>query len=264
MPIPLFTADSFTDTAFRGNPAAVCPLTGPADTAWMQLVAREMNLSETAFVWPLADGWSLRWFTPTVEVDLCGHATLASSHILWSQGYASPSDTLRFHTRSGLLTADYADGWITLNFPNEAPHEVAPIPALTTALGVTPRWVGRNRMDVIALLDNAAQVAALNPDMAALATIEARGVIATALGDQPGVDFVSRFFGPRSGVDEDPVTGSAHCGLAPYWGAILQKTEMVGLQCSPRSGFVKTTLVGNRVLLSGQAVTVLKGELCDA
>ena len=263
MPTPIYTADAFTDRPYRGNPAAVCPLDGPADAAWMQAVAAEMNLSETAFVWPLADGWSLRWFTPTVEVDLCGHATLASAHILWSQGYADPTSTLRFQTRSGLLTADYSDGWITLNFPNEAPHEVAPMPELTQALGVMPRWVGRNRMDVIALLDDAATVRTLTPDMALLATIAARGVIVTAAGDQPGVDFVSRFFGPQAGVPEDPVTGSAHCGLAPYWGAVLHKTEMIGLQCSARSGFVKTTLVGDRVLLSGQAVTVLRGSLVD-
>jgi PhzF family phenazine biosynthesis protein len=263
MPTTIYTADAFTNRPYSGNPAAVCPLTGPADEAWMQAVAREMNLSETAFLWPLADGWSLRWLTPTVEVDLCGHATLASAHVLWQHGYAHRGSTLRFHTRSGLLTADEHDGWITLNFPNEAPHEVAPIPALTEALGVTPRWVGRNRMDVIALLDDAATVRTLAPDMAILATIETRGVIVTAQGDQDGVDFVSRFFGPNAGVDEDPVTGSAHCGLAPYWGAILNKSEMVGLQCSARSGFVKTTLVGDRVLLSGQAVTVLKGELLN-
>lgn len=263
MPTTIYTADAFTNRPYSGNPAAVCPLDGPADETWMQAVAREMNLSETAFLWPLADGWSLRWLTPTVEVDLCGHATLASAHVLWQHGYADPTSTLRFQTRSGLLTADYHDGWITLNFPNEAPHEVAPIPTLHQALGVTPRWVGRNRMDVIALLDDATTVRTLAPNMAILATIEARGVIVTAPGDQAGVDFVSRFFGPNAGVDEDPVTGSAHCGLAPYWGSILHKSEMVGLQCSARSGFVKTTLVGDRVLLSGQAVTVLKGELLD-
>jgi len=263
MPIPIYTADAFTDMPFSGNPAAVCPLDAPRDPAWMQAVAAEMNLSETAFVWPLADGWSLRWFTPTVEVDLCGHATLASAHILWAQGYADTAHILRFHTRSGLLTAAYDAGWITLDFPNEAPHEVAPIPVLTQALGVTPRWVGRNRMDIIALLDTADTIRTLTPDMALLATIAARGIIVTAAGDQPGVDFVSRFFGPRAGVPEDPVTGSAHCGLAPYWGAILHKTDMLGLQCSARSGFVKTTLAGDRVLLSGQAVTVLSGSLAE-
>lgn len=257
----LYTVDAFTDRPFAGNPAAVCPLNGPADEEWMRNVAREMNLSETAFLWPLADGWSLRWLTPTVEVDLCGHATLASAHVLWQHGYAERGSTLRFHTRSGLLTADHHGGWITLNFPNEAPHEIAPIPALNQALGVTPRWLGRNRMDIIALLADAATVRDLTPDMTQLATIETRGVIVTAPGDRTGVDFVSRFFGPRAGVPEDPVTGSAHCGLAPYWGAVLHKTEMVGWQCSARSGFVKTTLSGDRVLLSGQAVTVLTGEI---
>jgi len=257
----LYTVDAFTDRPFAGNPAAVCPLNGPADEEWMRNVAREMNLSETAFLWPLADGWSLRWLTPTVEVDLCGHATLASAHVLWHHGYAERGSTLRFHTRSGLLTADNHGSWITLNFPNEAPHEIAPIPALNQALGVTPRWLGRNRMDIIALLADAATVRDLTPDMTQLATIETRGVIVTAPGDRAGVDFVSRFFGPRAGVPEDPVTGSAHCGLAPYWGAVLHKTEMVGWQCSARSGFVKTTLSGDRVLLSGQAVTVLTGEI---
>ncbi len=258
----LYTVDAFTAVPFAGNPAAVCPLDAPADEAWMQAVAREMNLSETAFVWPVdATTWSLRWFTPTVEVDLCGHATLATAHVLWQDGYIAPTATARFSTRSGILTATQSDGWITLDFPNEAPHQVDPIPTLSQALGVTPQWVGRNRMDIIALLDDAATVRTLTPDMALLATIETRGVIVTAPGDQAGVDFVSRFFGPNAGVPEDPVTGSAHCGLAPYWGGILHKTDMVGLQCSARSGFVKTTLAGDRVLLSGQAVTVLKGEL---
>lgn len=260
MPTTLYTVDSFTNVPFAGNPAAVCVLDSPRDEGWMQSVAAEMNLSETAFLWPEGDCWRLRWFTPTVEVDLCGHATLASAHILWAHGYANRAQALQFSTRSGILGACTDNDWIELDFPADPPTATEPIPALA-ALGTTPVWVGRNSMDVFVRLDTAAQVRALTPDMTALARIATRGIVVTALSDDPRYDFVSRFFGPAVGVNEDPVTGSAHSGLAPYWGAVLDKRDMVGMQCSARGGIVKTALQGDRVLLCGQAVTMMKAEL---
>lgn len=260
MATTIYTVDSFTNVPFAGNPAAVCVLDSPRDEAWMQSVASEMNLSETAFLWPEGDCWRLRWFTPTVEVDLCGHATLASAHVLWAHGYCNRSQTLQFSTRSGILGAQCDSDWIELDFPADPPIACTAIPELHT-LGVAVQWVGRNSMDVFVRVADAALVRTLTPDMTVLARIATRGIVVTAASDMAGIDFVSRFFGPAVGVNEDPVTGSAHCGLAPYWGAILHKTQMVGQQCSARGGLVKTTLHGDRVLLGGQAVTVMKAEL---
>ncbi len=261
MSTTLFTVDAFTNQPFAGNPAAVCPLDGPRDAIWMQQVAFEMNLSETAFLWKQGDLWSLRWFTPVAEMDLCGHATLASAHILWSHGYADPSEGLQFTTRSGILTASYADGWITLDFPNEAPHQIATFAALNDALGFTPQWVGQNRMDIIVRVDTEAQVVNYAPDFLKFSKVNTRGVILTAPSSTAGIDFVSRFFGSNAGLGEDPVTGSAHCCLAPYWGEILGKTALIGAQRSPRGGIVRTKLVGDRVKLIGQAITILQAQL---
>ena len=261
MSTTLFTVDAFTNQPFAGNPAAVCPLDGPRDAVWMQQVALEMNLSETAFLWKQGDLWSLRWFTPTVEVDLCGHAPLASAHALWSHGYADPSETLQFTTRSGILTASYADGWITLDFPNEAPHQIATFAALNDALGFTPQWVGQNRMDIMVRVETEAQVVDYAPDYMRLATVDTRGIILTAPSSTAGIDFVSRFFGAGAGIGEDPVTGSAHCCLAPYWGEILGKTALIGAQRSARGGIVRTQLVGDRVKLIGQAITIMQAQL---
>ena len=264
---PLYQVDAFTPRPFAGNPAGVCLLAGPHEAAWMQDVAREMNLAETAFLLPRTaleedgPGWDLRWFTPTVEVDLCGHATLASAHVLWETGALAAGETARFHTRSGLLTAEQRGEWIELDFPAEPAAPAESPPGLAEALGVEPLSVGRNRMDLIVELAAESMVRALAPDLRRLAALPVRGVIATAPAEGSSYDFVSRFFAPRSGVDEDPVTGSAHCCLGPFWGARLGKTDLVGYQASARGGLVKVRLAGDRVKLGGQAVTVLRGEL---
>jgi PhzF family phenazine biosynthesis protein len=253
--------DAFTDRPFAGNPAGVCVLPAPRDERWMQDVAREMNLSETAFLQPEDDGYRLRWFTPAVEVDLCGHATLASAHVLWEDGHLPRGRQARFHTKSGLLTANARDGWIELDFP-ATPAAPATAPAgLAEALHATPRWVGRSKFDYLLEVDSEDTVRTLQPEFATLAGVEARGIIVTSRASTPGYDFVSRFFAPRAGVDEDPVTGSAHCALAPFWSERLRKTDMTAYQASQRGGVVRVRLAGGRVVLGGQAVTVLRGEL---
>jgi PhzF family phenazine biosynthesis protein len=233
----LLQIDAFTDQPFKGNPAAVCLLESERDGAWMQHVGAEMNLSETAFLLRRGDGWSLRWFTPTVEVDLCGHATLASAHALWSERLLGEKETARFHTRSGLLTASRNGDWIELDFPatRESPAEVPP--GLLESLGVNnPVYVGRNKFDYIVEVDSEEAVRALDPDHAQLRKIPVRGVIVTSRGSNGQHDFVSRFFAPGSGIDEDPVTGSAHCCLTPYWASRLGKNELVAYQASRRGG----------------------------
>ena len=264
MSLRVTQVDAFTSRPFAGNPAAVCILPTPADPAWMLNVAREMNLAETAFLVRQKDGYDLRWFTPTVEVDLCGHATLASAHVLWEDGLLEPSAQARFHTKSGLLTADRQDGWIELNFPS-TPAATAPAPpGLREALGggVKARFVGRSKFDYLVEVESEAVVRRLEPDMGAIARVDARGVIVTGRADGTSkYDFVSRFFAPQSGVAEDPVTGSAHCALTPYWSAKLGKQELVAYQASARGGELRLRLDGERVRLSGQAVTVLRGEL---
>jgi PhzF family phenazine biosynthesis protein len=261
MPTPLLQIDAFTSEPFAGNPAAVCILDSQADSAWMQRVAREMNLSETAFLRRQGDGFELRWFTPAIEVDLCGHATLASAHALWELGLLRAADTACFHTRSGLLTAARRDGWIELDFPSTPPVDCAAPAALIDALRVTPSYVGRSRFDYLVEVESEAIVKALQPDLAALRGLDSRGVSVTSRSSTSQRDFVSRFFAPAAGVDEDPVTGSAHCCLAPYWSARLGKTAMTAHQISPRGGVLKVQTDGARVRLSGQAVTVLRGEL---
>src|SRR5216110_3029641 len=261
MGLTIVQVDAFTSTPYAGNPAAVCVLPMARDERWMQDVAREMNLSETAFLLAEDDGYRLRWFTPAVEVALCGHATLASAHVLWEERHLPAGRQARFHTQSGLLTADRAGDWIELDFPS-TPPTAAPAPAgLATALGVTPRWVGRSTFDYIAEIDSEDAVRRLAPDLMAVARVEARGIIVTSRGGTSGYDFVSRFFAPQSGVPEDPVTGSAHCALAPFWSERLHKTTMTAYQASARGGVVRVRLAGDRVILGGQAVTVLRGEL---
>jgi PhzF family phenazine biosynthesis protein len=227
----------------------------------MQAVASEMNLSETAFVHRIADDYQLRWFTPAVEVDLCGHATLATAHVLWEEGHLAASATARFHTRSGLLTAERRGAWIELDFPVEPAAPARPPEALVEALGAPVRFAGRNRFDWLIELDSEAAVRQLAPDITRLASVPTRGVIVTSRAESSGYDFVSRFFAPRLGVPEDPVCGSAHCCLAPYWSQRLAKSELVGYQASPRGGEVRVRHLGERVMLGGQAVTVLRGEL---
>jgi PhzF family phenazine biosynthesis protein len=260
MGIPLIQVDAFTDVAYGGNPAAVCMLPGPKPDGWMQQVAQEMNLSETAFLYPEADGYRLRWFTPTVEVDLCGHATLATCHGLWSEGYLQPDQEARFHTRSGLLTARRRGDWIELNFPANLSQPIDLPDGLETALGVKAEAVLENSLGYLVEVASAALVKALSPDFAALGTFPVHGVIVTSLAEAP-YEVVSRFFAPNLGIDEDPVTGAAHCCLGPYWQGRIGKAEFLAYQASPRGGVVKVCNDGDRVRLSGQAVTVFRGEL---
>ncbi len=231
MGLAIVQVDAFTDTPFKGNPAAVCVLPAPRDEAWMQAVAREMNLSETAFLHPQDGGFALRWFTPAVEVALCGHATVASAHVLWTEGH------------------------LDRDAPAAAPA------GLATALGVEPKHVGKSRFDYLVEVDAEATVRTLAPDHAALARLPVRGVMVTSRADTPGFDFVSRFFAPGSGIPEDPATGSSHCTLGPFWAERLGKREFVAYQASARGGVVRVRLEGDRVKLGGQAVTVLRGEL---
>jgi PhzF family phenazine biosynthesis protein len=255
--------DAFTDRPFAGNPAAICVLDGPAEERWMQMVAREMNLSETAYLHPEEDGtYRLRWFTPVAEVDLCGHATLAAAHVLWEEARIGPEAPARFRTRSGILTATRRDGWIELDFPAE-PVEPAEAPTwLAGAVGEPIRFVGRNRMDLLVEIDADAALRALKPDIGRLGEIPVRGVIVTAQAAAgSGFDFVSRFFAPRVGIAEDPVCGSAHCALAPYWATRLGKDALMAYQASERGGVLRLRWSGDRVVLGGQAVTVMTGEL---
>jgi PhzF family phenazine biosynthesis protein len=264
MSLAIHQVDAFTAEPFAGNPAAVCVLPGPREERWMQLLAREMNLSETAFLHPEGEAWRLRWFTPTVEVALCGHATLASAHVLWETGALASDATARFQTRSGLLTAVRQGDLIELDFPATR-AEPAPAPAgLAAALGAEPRFVGRNKYDYLVEVDSEPVLRSLKPDFAALRKLPVRGVIVTAPPAAAEFDFVSRFFAPGAGVDEDPVTGSAHCCLGPFWQARLGKAEFKAFQASARGGVVRVRIEGERVKLGGHAVTVFRGALSEA
>lgn len=265
MKLKIYQVDAFTDKPFAGNPAGVTILNQPAEPAWMQKVAREMNLSETAFLVKQADGYDLRWFTPAAEVDLCGHATLASAHTLWETGVLKTDQQIRFHTRSGLLTAEKKGDWIEMDFPVKLETPVEAPPGLAEALGASPMYVGRNQFDYLVEVNGEETVIDLKPDTSQIGKLPVRGVIVTSrathsLADQ-GIDFVSRFFAPAVGVPEDPVTGSAHTCLGPYWGKKLGKQEMLAYQASARGGMLHVRLEGDRVILSGQAVTVLEGTL---
>ncbi len=257
----LLVIDAFADRPFAGNPAAVCFLEEEQDPEWMQAVAAEMNLSETAFVRPLEEGFELRWFTPAIEVELCGHATLASAHALWTEGVVSDTQSIDFHTKSGVLTCTPSNGLIELNFPATPAEKAAPPAELLEALGVQPTFVGKSMFDKFVVVENEEVVRSLTPDFTQLRKIAMRGVMVTSTSDDPQYDFISRYFAPGAGIDEDPVTGSAHCCLGPFWGERLGKTEMAAFQASARGGKVQVRLSGNRVILGGQAVTVVKGEL---
>jgi PhzF family phenazine biosynthesis protein len=235
-PIPIFQVDAFTDHAFAGNPAAVCLLSEPKDDRWMQAVAQEMNLSETAFLLEEEDGYRLRWFTPKVEVDLCGHATLASAHVLFTEKSPPATAPIHFYTNSGLLKAERKGDLIELDFPAEPAAETLPTPGLLEALGVSARYVGKNRFDFLVEVESEDVVRKTAPDFAQLATIEVRGVIVTSRAATAQYDFVSRFFAPWAGINEDPVTGSAHCCLGPYWKERLGKPR--GQSCLPRSCYL--------------------------
>jgi PhzF family phenazine biosynthesis protein len=259
--IPLWQVDAFTDKPFGGNPAAVCLLSESREASWMQSVAAEMNLSETAFVRSLEEGFELRWFTPKVEVDLCGHATLASAFTLWEMGIVPVEKQIAFHTRSGVLTASRKQGTIFLDFPVVTVEQCEPAPELLDALEINPTFVGKTKFDRFLVVDSAETVRSLQPNYRTLAKFAARGVIVTAESDTPDVDFISRFFAPAVGIDEDSVTGSAHCCLGPYWAEQLGKCELIGFQASTRGGTVQVKVQGDRVILGGQAVLVMKGEL---
>jgi PhzF family phenazine biosynthesis protein len=258
----IYQVDAFADRPFSGNPAGVCILDRAAPETWMQAVAGEMNVAETAYLVRRDDGaFDLRWFTPTVEVDLCGHATLASAHVLWDEGILPTDQRARFHTKSGVLTAWRDDGAIRMDFPNESVTRAEPPPTMTEALGVPLTFAGKNRMDWLVEVADEGVVRAVRPELRGLAKLGGRGVIVTARSSSPGRDFVSRFFAPAAGVDEDPVTGSAHCALAPYWAGKLGKNALTGYQASPRGGTVLCTVDGDRVVLGGHAVTVLRAQL---
>jgi PhzF family phenazine biosynthesis protein len=257
----IYQVDAFTDKPFTGNPAGVCVLPRPKDDTWMQNVAREMNLSETAFLLKLADGFRLRWFTPAVEVELCGHATLASAHILWETGQLAPREFARFHTLSGLLTAERRGDAIELDFPATPDEQAEAPPDLAEILGAHLVNFRSSRFDHLAELESEEMVRGLRPDFTRLKALPVRGIMVTSRASTPGFDFVSRFFGPAVGIDEDPVTGSAHCCLGPYWSKRLGKTEMLAFQASARGGVVGVAVMGDRVRLRGKAVTVMVADL---
>jgi predicted PhzF superfamily epimerase YddE/YHI9 len=247
MALEIFQVDAFTNKPFAGNPAAVCVLPEAADEEWMQHLANEMNLSETAFLVGQGDGYNLRWFTPAVEVDLCGHATLASAHILWEQGFLPPDSPARFYTKSGLLSAVRKDAWIELDFPAE-PEKQTEIPEdLFKAFDTPAQYVGKNRFDFLLEFESADTVRKMSP--------------VTSRSDASPYDFISRFFAPAAGVNEDPVTGSAYCCLGPYWAKKLNKNELTAYQASARGGVVKVRVGDDRVYLGGQAVTVMRGTI---
>lgn len=260
-PVKCWQVDAFTNQMFGGNPAAICWLENEVNPQWMQAVAAEMNLSETAFVRQLPEGLELRWFTPKVEVDLCGHATLATAHALWSSDLVPQDTPLSFHTRSGVLTCTQSGDFIDLDFP-ATPAVPIEIPSeLVEALGAKPKYLGKSRFDYLAVFESEKIVRSLQPDFRKLEQIPIRGVIVTALSDDPSFEFVDRFFAPAVGVDEDPVCGSAHCCLTPYWAGRLGKTELMAHQVSVRGAVLRLKQKGDRVILGGQAVTAWRGEL---
>jgi PhzF family phenazine biosynthesis protein len=263
MPLRIVQVDAFTNRPFAGNPAAVCLLPEARPDQWMRDVAREMNLSETAFLVKTNGDFNLRWFTPAVEVALCGHATVASAHVLWQDGHLAAGAQARFHTQSGLLTADRRGEWIELDFPakNASPAEAPP--ELLPALGIKKAtFVGKNAWDYLVEMESEQELRSLSPDHSTLRKLPVRGIIVTAKSSGE-YDFISRFFAPGSGIDEDPVTGSAHTALGPYWAERLGKSEFTAFQASARGGVVRVRLQGDRTILGGQAVTVMTGELVE-
>lgn len=260
----LYQVDAFASKRFTGNPAIVCLLDMPREDTWMQAFASEMNLSETAFVESNDSHYGLRWFTPSIEVDLCGHATLASAHILWETGATEANRIIEFNTRSGYLSATCEGDWIQLDFPATPPKKTTCNIDLERALGVTPIHIGKSIFDFLVEVSSEEVVRGINPDLSLIGRAAARGVIVTAESTSDDYDFVSRFFSPQSGVAEDPVTGSAHCCLAPYWAHRMGKNELVGYQASPRGGTVRVRLRNDRVVLGGQAVTVFGAEMLES
>ena len=278
MKLNILQVDAFTDRPFAGNPAAVCVMDAPIEADLMQAIAAEMNLSETAFLHPIEDGYSLRWFTPATEVDLCGHATLASAHVLWSEGYLQPEAVARFDTRSGWLSAAKKEDWIEMDFPAQpvtVTSYVAPELIKSLCCGGNIRAVAKNDVNYLIELQSEKVVRTLEPDFVEVKKLPIHGIIVTAPADSERYDFVSRYFAPAVGINEDPVTGSAHTSLAPYWQEKLGKSDMLAQQLSERGGIVRVQCKltdsntapassDNRILISGQAVTTLKGDLLVA
>lgn len=256
----IIQVDSFTNTPFAGNPAGVCVMDGPADESWMQAVAMEMNLSETAFLYPRDTGYSLRWFTPICEVPLCGHATLASAHVLFADGHVPGDREIAFDTKSGRLGAAFDGGWIRLNFPATPIEETTVPDGLESALGAEIAHIVKAGADLLAEFTAEETVRRLDPDFTALARFPVKGVIVTAAGSGD-YDCVSRFFAPSLGINEDPVTGAAHCAIAPYWHRKLGRTELTAFQASARGGMLRLKLAGDRIDIFGQAVITIRGEL---
>ena len=252
--------DAFTDKPFSGNPAAVCLLEKAADENWMQAVAMEMNLSETAFLFPADDGYDIRWFTPAVEVNLCGHATLASAYLLYIDGHSDKSETITFYSKSGILRTRFNHGWVTLDFPIKEPREIEIPDGLVEALGATPIAIRSNEEDCLCEFETEDTVRKLIPDFGKLKKLPFRGIVVTSKSDGQ-FDFISRFFAPACGIDEDPVTGSSFCLLAPYWTKKLGKDDLTAFQASPRGGHIGIRIEGERVFISGQAVITMRGEL---
>jgi PhzF family phenazine biosynthesis protein len=262
--IPIFHVDAFAEEPFAGNPAAVCLLGEERPVSWMQAVASEMNLSATAFVRQMDRGYELRWFTPAAEIALCGHGTLAAAHVMWAENVVERAEPLRFQTKSGILTCEHTGDIIELDFPATPPTEGVPPSGLFDALHVGPGFAGKSRFDYFVMVESEEIVRSLKPDFHALRAIPGiRGVIVTSTSQDPRFDFVSRFFAPGAGIDEDPVTGSAHCSLAPFWSERLGKPAMTAFQASKRGGTVRVRVEGERVVLGGKATGILRGELTD-
>ncbi|MGA8664923.1 MAG: PhzF family phenazine biosynthesis protein [Thermoplasmata archaeon] len=261
MPVPIFVVDAFTDRPFRGNPAGVCLLDGPAPRAWMRSVAAEMKHAETAFLYREGPRYRLRWFSPTVEVELCGHATLAAAHVLFERGFLAPDETARFVTQSGELRVVRTSHGLELNFPTDPVRRVRAPAALVEGIPLPFTFVGRARFDFVVEVASPRQLRTLSPVFDALARVPGRGVVVTARSDRPKFHYLCRFFAPNYGVPEDPVTGSIQCSLGPYWSARLGRAELTGFQASPRGGVFHVRPEGRRVAIAGQAVTVLSGVL---
>ena len=261
MGLSITQIDAFAEKPFSGNPAAVCLLEQPAEEKWMQLIAREMNLSETAFLVQRDGGFDLRWFTPLAEVKLCGHATLASAHFLWEQGRLRADQPARFFTKSGVLTAQKKGTTIEMDFPATPPAPESDFSDLESALGLKARYVGRSGFDYLVEVESEQAVRTFKPNFEKISGLQARGLIVTSQSYDSHYDFVSRFFAPAVGVNEDPVTGSAHCCLGPFWKERLGRDDLLGYQASARGGFVRTRCACDRVFISGRAITVMRGEL---
>lgn len=257
----VFQVDAFTNKPFSGNPAAVCIIDDEKPDKWLQNFAAEMNLSETAFIWKEQEGYNLRWFTPKNEEELCGHATLASAHVLWETGLLKLKNEAVFNTKSGVLTAKKSGEWIYINLPSEPPEEAEAPKSLIEGLGVEPLYTGKNRLDYIVEIKSEEVLRELQPNMEKLRQVNTRGIIVTSKTSSSKYDFISRFFAPDLGIDEDPVTGSAHCCLAPYWAKSMRKYKFMAYQASPRGGELKVNLIEDRVVLGGETITVMEGKV---